>query len=349
MVDKKLLAAFDMIVKARNQIKGCKFPSESTQEKYSQAVKRMSERNLWPEEIANTKRTYYFYRAALIQSTRVAIIEYLRHINKLQKAKETDWIQDMSTLQYHLNILERYPYDPAKVRLKNGEKCRWTKEGKSPKSNGKRKGLGSLPADWQKQIWEALPKKSTYRLAIAVLSCSGCRPSELEKGVHVYKDNEGNLILEILGSKTYKGTHGQQERVLIIEPTTPEAKFLLSELSHCVENKIEVKISSGKNLSEAVRRHSKHTWPRRKYIVSPYSYRHQFGADLKEYLTPEEIAQALGHSVDRTQQFYGTRNQSRGGVKLVKVTASSPVKHTASKPMTEKPSHKPTPIKYPKP
>jgi len=37
-------------------------------------------------------------------------------------------------------------------------------------------------------------------------------------------------------------------------------------------------------------------------LLFPYSFRHQFAADLKNDLSPEEIAMAMGHSVCRTQQ-----------------------------------------------
>jgi integrase len=99
-----------------------------------------------------------------------------------------------------------------------------------------------------------------------------------------------------------------------------EAMFLQKNVIANV-GPLHVAIKNTKALSEAVRRHSKKLWPRRKYVVSPYSFRHQFAADLKNDLYPEEIAKAMGHSVCRTQQYYGTRNQGRSGIPLIMVSA----------------------------
>ena len=219
-----------------------------------------------------------------------------------------------------LKILSRYPPDQEQNHLGLEIKSRWQAAGKTPCSNAKRKGLGTLPPNWRADFWKNFPENSPHRLALALLSTTGCRPSELAKGVQLKLDEHANLKVIIKGTKTHDGRYGQEYRELTIMVESKEALFLQKSVEENV-GALHVAIKNPNALSEAVRRHSKKIWPRRKYVVSPYSFRHQFAADLKNDLYPKEIAMALGHSAYKTQQHYGTRNQGRSGIPLLMVTA----------------------------
>jgi hypothetical protein len=78
-----------------------------------------------------------------------------------------------------------------------------------PKSQTKAQVLNYLPDDWMHRIWNKLPiliNRDVYaaehlRYAMAVLSLTGCRPDELERGVKVQRARQGDLLLTIKGSK----------------------------------------------------------------------------------------------------------------------------------------------------
>lgn len=312
--------SFKLIVKARELVKNWQTPSLATMQQYQPAVKRLLKSKKWPEEYAQTKDAFYFYRAALVADALAALQNNLVTINRLQKKNDPAWVTATTTLARPLKTLSRYPPDQEQNHLELEIKSLWQKTGKNPRSNGKRKGIGKLPPTWRADFWKNFPEKSPHRLALALLSTTGCRPSELAKGIEVELDEHNNLKVTIRGTKTHDGRYGQDYRELTIMVESKEALFLQKSV---VANAgtLHVAIKSPKALSEAVRRHSKKLWPRRKYVVSPYSFRHQFAADLKNDLYPEEIAMAMGHSVCKTQQHYGTRNQGRSGIPLLMVTS----------------------------
>lgn len=312
--------SFKLIVKARELVKNWQTPSLATMQQYQPAVKRLLKSKKSPEDYAQTKDAFYFYRAALVADALAALQNNLVTINRLQKKNDPAWVTATTTLARPLKTLSRYPPDQEQNHLELEIKSLWQKAGKNPRSNAKRKGIGTLPLTWRADFWKNFPENSPHRLAVALLSTTGCRPSELAKGVQVELDEDGNLKITIKGTKTHDGRYGQEYRELTIMVESREAMFLQKNVIANV-GPLHVAIKNTKALSEAVRRHSKKIWPRRKYVVSPYSFRHQFAADLKNDLYPEEIAMAMGHSVCKTQQHYGTRNQGRSGIPLLMVTA----------------------------
>lgn len=311
--------AFKLITQARELVKNWEVPSLATMQQYEAATKRLRKKVCWPEEYAQTKRGYYYYRAALVATILASIQKNLVTINRLQKANDPAWLINCRQLEKPLRILTRYPPDQEGRHVESEIKSRWNAKGKVPRSNAKRKGLGGLPPNWRALFWKTFPEESPHRLALAILSLTGCRPSELVKGVSVELDDEGNLRITIAGTKTHGGVYGQEYRQLTLEPSGNEARALL----HSVEANdiLRVVIKNAKALSEAIRRHSKKLWPRRKYVVSPYSFRNQLSADLKNDHSPAEVAMIMGHSVCRTQQYYGVRNQGRAGRRILTCTA----------------------------
>lgn len=312
--------SFKLIVKARELVKNWQTPSLATMQQYQAAVKRLLKCKKWPENYAQTKDAFYFYRAALVADALAALQNNLVTINRLQKKNDPAWVTVTTTLARPLKTLSRYPPDQEQNHLELEIKSLWQKEGKNPRSNAKRKGIGKLPPTWRADFWKNFPENSPHRLALALLSTTGCRPSELAKGVQVELDEHGNLKVTIRGTKTHDGRYGQEYRELTIMVESEEALFLQKSVGENI-GALHIAIKSPNALSEAVRRHSKKLWPKRKYVVSPYSFRHQFAADLKNDLYPEEIAMAMGHSVCKTQQYYGTRNQGRSGIPLIMVSA----------------------------
>lgn len=319
-------AGFEVITQLRARIADYVLPGEETQQKYKKANDRMGRRKQLPAQIAGTKRSFYFYRAAFVYSL-IGIAK--SNLSKADAAlKNGDWDVWRSTIKFmsgHIQRLDIYPHDQKRSRLRRGEKSLWNNENPPP-SQSKRKGLGTLPDDWQERIWAGIPSKSQYRSAIAVLTCTGARPGEIEKGVAVSLNPQGGLVLTIHGIKTHGGNCGQAVRTLTVASEGPAARHLAEKIKLEGGLKGEIIVSTkAKLLTDSVRGISKKVFPKKKYIVAPYSFRHQCAADWKDYQSSEVVAQALGHNNDATQQYYGTRRQARGGVRLLGVKVSSKV------------------------
>jgi len=58
--------SFKLIIKARELVKNWETPSLVTMQQYQAAMKRLRQSKKWPEDYAQTKDGFYFYRAALV-------------------------------------------------------------------------------------------------------------------------------------------------------------------------------------------------------------------------------------------------------------------------------------------
>lgn len=199
------------------------------------------------------------------------------------------------------------------------------------KKQSKRASLKGLPSDWRAQLFSSL--KPADQLRAAVLILSGCRPAELKTGVYVRRDGEA-FSFKIQGAKVSELTGaGQPERTLRIkaEPIVGKAinDHLLEIISaHGDEMTIQDADSNRafeKRLSRAARKIGLSN-------ISPYSLRHQFSADLKSEVDPDQVSLALGHVSVKSRKHYGHANQRRsgaGGV-LLSVEASRKLRGVAS-------------------
>ena len=199
---------------------------------------------------------------------------------------------------------------------------------KSRKS--KRHMLNQLDPDWREKIFSCIHSER-LKLAVAVLSATGCRPSELERGVLVNK-REGQLRIGIRGSKVDEKTgRGQPLRLLIVDHDTPWGRYLAEQVERGESNTILVKYDAG-GVSQRLREKSREIWPRRKALVSAYSYRHFLGKAMKESgETSEKIAQTLGHASDFSQTAYGragSGKKSAGQHGIKAAAASNPIRHS---------------------
>lgn len=334
---------FQVIAKVRDRIKSYNFSaSPESLAQYRKACDRMRKHNVTPIEIAGSKRSYYFYRAALIACT----IENARNIirQSVDAFNAGDFVaakNGIARLSNSLVVLHKYPPDPHRQRKNTGKPGAWLEHaqanGITPRSHSKRLTLATLPKDWRAQIWDNLELDSKHRLAIAVLGCCGCRPAELERGseiepgVKVERVDEG-LLFTIRGVKTKGGEFGQSERKITTAIESVESTYIATVLAE-VNGVLWVQ-AKARPLKDAVRRVSQRTWPKRRYHVSPYCYRHQFAADMKsEGQSIEDIAKALGHCVDDTQRMYGHSRQGRfGGNKVLHVIAAREVRQTWRQP-----------------
>jgi integrase len=335
------LLAFDVIRNARALIKDVNTSAgERTVAQYRAGFARMTARGLTPEKIANTQRSFYFYRAAFVQHFAALIRDELRTTDKAQKGDdEKRFAEGVGRLGELTRELERYRPDPNSTHLDKGVISKWAvevekraKSGFKALSHSKRSRLRGLPANWREKMF-AVSENSKYRDALAALGVIGARPAEFENGVLVQINDKGNLTFTIKGVKTHGGKYGQETRVLEIEPKAFDAQYLANRVRETGEFVIQAKAGA---LSDRVREFSKVVFPKLESGVSAYVYRHQFSADLKASgLSDVDVSTALGHSIDETKRFYGAAQSGRHNPNVKSVKGSRRVREKTQEKIRE--------------
>lgn len=333
-----LLTAVDTTKHARPQ---------TTAQHYLCGYLRMKNAEKTPVEMAGTKRSFYFYRAALLFVVRYQIKQVLREIaNSRPPGNDEIDEKNYTELLRLVEVFDKYLPDPNHKRLPKLQNTtsvhlgEWTKTQqqlakekqedelapgpkKPMRQTNKKKGLSTLPPDWREQYWEKV-KTSIYADAIAVIYCTGCRPGELQIGVEVSLDDGQNLVFKITGIKTHSGKYGQQQRVITESVKSAAAEHLKGIVERSPDRHICIQ-SDRKKLSDTMRCYSKAVWPEQKYVVSPYSFRHQKAADVKDALTEVEVAMVLGHRSDTTQSYYAGKRLAKSDNTVIGVLTSNEV------------------------
>jgi integrase len=185
--------------------------------------------------------------------------------------------------------------------------------------------------DWQALVYETA--SPVQKEAIAVMWAAGARPDEVERGVEVKwvkkldtDAEERYLMVTIKGAKITE-TSGQEERAIVIDPSSGAGQILASHMSEYDRIIVERGAKRLNKDFEGIREKTG-------FQTSPYSLRHQFSANLKAEFGPDradEVAKAMGHATSRSQGRYGSPRQAQSGkTGVVMVAASRPVKETRS-------------------
>ena len=182
--------------------------------------------------------------------------------------------------------LERYPPDRGRQRCREegffGEYRQLADDPPRTKPNGKRRGLASLPPDWGSRVVKAVQDaNSKYALAIGVLTITGCRPAELERGVLAKCAADGAVIFRIHGAKVKPGAQGQEWRELVVpDDDTQNFRFVREAIKPAKAGgtseagwTLEVRADSAKGLGWAVGYYGQGA-STRQHSISPYSARH---------------------------------------------------------------------------
>lgn len=299
-------------------------------------------------KISGTRRTFYAYRAAFVWD---AVQRAKAAMNARDKAQKAG---DDATAQHLMRVIKQAAVDLYAYRVGDGQTAtahanlarlglyddpipstyaQAKKDGTtpSPRHGSMKKTTNAImrlmPGDqWRDRIWQRLTKiKSPWLTYTAVASLTGCRPTEIE-GVHVSRDNAGNLFVTIQGAKTNDG-HGQPTRTLTLcnVPARPEFAHLYKLAPFTVKGP-EVK-NHANAFAKALERAAKASFTPKAPSMSPYVYRHALASDLKADKTdPQQLAFILGHSVERTQRYYGHTASGTKGNRCVTGMGSQPVK-----------------------
>ena len=194
----------------------------------------------------------------------------------------------------------------------------------------KRYGLSKIDPFFREKIFASI-QSERFKLAVAVLAATGCRPAEIELGVAI-GIRDGFLTIGILGVKVDPLTkRGQPKRLISIDSDTPWGSYLSEQVSNS-DNKGLVVSYNKDSLSQRIREKSKSIWPRQKSLVSAYSFRHFVGKSMKESGEDvNKIAATLGHASDYSQSAYGRaggKKRSNGKHGILKASASNPIRHS---------------------
>lgn len=291
----------------------CSLP---TAREYLRIYERVSENGLCLKEL-RSRSTYYKYRSAL---------------QNVARKRLSDALDAHEAGTFHERDL-KCCWHTAKLLMQAGI---WQKTSGCPiedpvPKKSKRRSLKKRK--WRERMWSECREDTKYRSALALLHVTGVRPKEVGNGI-IVTAHEDELVMRIYvrGVKNSKdGSAGQPWRWLTydcreIEYGTPE--HYLQKQAFLNDGRVEIK-AHAKRLNDFVRRLGDKVFGKKKHLISPYSYRHQFSANLKgESGLPgsAKVAMAMGHQSDRTQKQYGSVRQSSGGTGIVEVKAAKKVR-----------------------
>jgi len=289
---------------------------------------------LFGEPISNSR--YRLLKAAYQWSCARAIVESINEAQTLYG--EDDLLGAHKEEQEALlaaEELERQEPDYDQLRYRQGKPSAHPAPpgGFSKTKKSKRALLSKLKKipDWQSSLIKEMPTQ--HKLSTAILALTGCRPSELEKGIKIDATSD-KLIFEIRGSKVTK-ISGQKKRWLAFDP---DVNPIALELFEAVRTTKTWKYTAALGVAQRsfyeshIRAACRAFGTKIGKQLSPYVHRQMFSADLKkEGCDREAIALALGHTSDRTQSYYGMAKQSGGNSRgLEEASASRQIKRTIS-------------------
>lgn len=215
--------------------------------------------------------------------------------------------------------------------------------GRRAKRRSKRQALTGLPANWR----TALCKRAAhgrYLFPLIVLALTGCRPSELVSGIHLWRSKDeatGQSLIHfsIAGAKV-KASQGQPIRTISYnaKDSHPLVAVIDGLLDAQPEPQVFAQISSAVNLTVEIRRLARSLWPKHKQPITAYCFRHQFAADMKASGDDEATSRGLGHISAETRRVYGTAGQASKGerVQPLRAEAQRPVKPRRRGPCTKR-------------
>lgn len=198
--------------------------------------------------------------------------------------------------------------------LRAAVECQPAFKSTQPRSS-KSTSLKGLPKNWRERVLGELKQQGhKHWPAVAVLTLTGCRPEEILRGVAVTMDGDHVVRLTIVSAKGGKGAL-RHISILDGDPFFQIAWELAIANDH-------VDLGTAKDwrkndLGDTVRETGEPLFRNAKEGISPYSYRHQLGSDMKKSgYADEVISAAFGHANLRTKTRYGRFGQGLAGRRL---------------------------------
>ncbi|GEM_PF-1591010 len=317
-----------IIAEAKAALEDFVAPSAATQVAYRRDVQR-----LMGDQVAiKAIRTSYRYRAAWVWFWKHQISQHLSEPDG--ESSPNDHPELVVAVEHALRMLSITPPGGRQVAESLRQDRSGPKTGLRRLQQKKRQGLSILPAQWREQMLER-SLGSDVESALLVLAMTGCRPSELARGV-IINFGEQKLNILIVGSKLGVDM-GQPVRLQQFSVEDAWAARLLETLA--LEHHAPACYAfPAKRLARRIGRLAQEQFFVEGGGPSPLSFRHQFAADLKKCgVSQEQIAAALGHQSVRTQGMYGDRKNghSRAGGGLLQSSAVRPIRGAKGVPAAE--------------
>ena len=328
--------------------------SPKTIEQYKRNGARLHAARVTGQPVDLTKHegssaTFYAYRAAVRWYAATHGIEAVREYSAAAKrgdeaAKADAW---QRVLHFAADLVQ-YPKD-AKPGLPSakmvalglddakpeGAPARAKREGRGDtqkRETAKLKAANSIARkypDWRALVWARLVAvKSPWLDHAAIAALTGARPDEL-RTAQVRRTATG-IEIGITGAKV-SDTKGQPWRLFALrDDGSDEYRHMAAMASKTWR---PVSLPDGVTdypdaFSAALARAGAQVLPGADRL-SGYVYRHAFASDLKaDGATKEQIAQALGHAVTKTQDAYGRAIGGKAGRRLLAVSAAREVRAT---------------------
>ena len=328
--------------------------SPKTIEQYKRNGARLHAARVTGQPVDLTKHegssaTFYAYRAAVRWYAAThgaeAVREYAAAAKRGDEAAKADAWQRV--LHFAADLVQ-YPKD-AKPGLPSakmvalglddakpeGAPARAKREGRGDtqkRETAKLKAANSIARkypDWRALVWARLVAvKSPWLDHAAIAALTGARPDEL-RTAQVRRTATG-IEIGITGAKV-SDTKGQPWRLFALrDDGSDEYRHIAAMASKAWR---PVGLPDGVTdypdaFSAALARAGAQVLPGAERL-SGYGYRHAFASDLKaDGATKEQIAQALGHAVTKTQDAYGRAIGGKAGRRLLAVSAAREVRAT---------------------
>ena len=328
--------------------------SEKTLEQYKRNGARLHAARAAGEPVNLSKHegssaTFYAYRAAVRWYAATHGAEAVRDYNAAAKSGDEEAKADAWQRVLHFAAdLVQYPKDakpglpsPRMVALglddakPEGVPARAKREGRGDaqkRETAKLKAANSIARkypDWRALVWSRLVAvKSPWLDHAAIAALTGARPDEL-RTAQIRKTASG-IEIGITGAKV-SDTKGQPWRLFSLRDDGSDEYVHIQAMAS--KNWKQVGLPSGVTdypdaFSAALARAGAQVLPGAERL-SGYVYRHAFASDLKaDGASKEQIAQALGHAVTKTQDAYGRAIGGKAGRRSLSVSAAREVRAT---------------------
>lgn len=306
-----------------------------------------------PVDLSNhtgSASTFYAYRAAVRWYAATHGAQAVRDYDNARRREDEDGKAEAWQRVLHFAAdLVQYPKD-AKPGLPNAEHVALGLDDAKPEgapTRAKRErgggdvakretaklkaanGIARRCPDWRARVWARLVAiNSPWLDHTAIAALTGARPEEL-RTAQVLKTREG-IEIAITGAKV-SDTKGQPWRKFSLrDDGSDEYAHMLKIASKTWK---PIPLPDGVTdypdaFSAALARAGAQVLPGN-HRLSGYVYRHAFASDLKaDGASREQLAQALGHAVTKTQDAYGRAIGGAAGRRLVSVSAAREVRAT---------------------
>lgn len=301
--------------------------SEATAERYRNEVARLKASGLTAYEKANSAQHWNLLRTASRFCLETEIKRLRAESEQARRKRNITLAQARTVEAFRLAVVLDEQFLAHGHKTWANKKKEMASAGVKPANRSKRDSktprtefVGVLLADTHHR-GHKVAERHTERLA--VLALTGCRPSELKKGVEVAISDGGKIAFKVIGAKCDK-SRGQEQRFIGLSPDCPLSQGLVQACKEAGGRKvITMTDADQRSLNRALKVHG----------LSCYSFRHAFGTQMKNSIAsgqikPEKAAQAMGHASTTSVTYYGRTTRHRT-TRAVSVKATKEVKAPA--------------------